>query len=92
MAGQRLSSALSLVNLGGAGQGVRDSRWVDLEYNCSFIFSHNILKVTITTIKLKRFISGGGQYCTWQLATANLRPSEGFLTRSVLYFSYFTRY
>ena len=27
MAGQRLSSALSLVNLGGAGQGVRDSRW-----------------------------------------------------------------
>ena len=28
MASQRLSSALSLVNLGGAGQGVRDSRWV----------------------------------------------------------------
>ena len=27
MASQRLSSALSLVNLGGAGQGVRDSRW-----------------------------------------------------------------
>ena len=26
MASQRLSSALSLVNLGGAGQGVRDSR------------------------------------------------------------------
>ena len=28
MASQRLSSALSLVNLGGAGHGVRDSRWV----------------------------------------------------------------
>ena len=28
MASQRLSSALSLVNLGGAGQGVRDSRSV----------------------------------------------------------------
>ena len=55
MAGQRLSSALSLVNLGGAGQGVRDSR-CGLEYNYSFIFSHNILKVTIITIKLKGMI------------------------------------
>ena len=36
MASQRLSSALSLVNLGGAGQGVRDSRWVSfsLVWHC----------------------------------------------------------
>ena len=93
MAGQRLSSALSLVNLGGAGQGVRDSRWVDLKYDCSFIFPHNILKVTIITITLKEVISGAGQYCTLQLVTANLRPSEGFLTRLVgdTYTCYFTR-
>ena len=65
----------------GRGWGIAGG-WT-LNTTVAFIFSHNILKVTITTITLKRMISGGGQYCTWQLVTANLRLSEGFLTRSV---------
>ena len=77
MASQRLSSALSLVNLGGAGQGVRDSRCHVGDGRGGGVEGLD----GGGTI----FFTEGGQCCTLQLVTVNHRLSEGFSTRFQLY-------